>query len=194
MNAFDTHKQEAIRRRIADMQEDEPGLTFTAAWKRLRQKRPELFDYARPTADASYEPSPDQTKAGKIWRDQRVIHAELGVLQQEENLTFQDAWNRLKRKRPELFSLLDRAASANVKLVKCDDHDQGRRRRSLRARSRRGTLCGLKREKRPSRIKPGLSHDSRITKDPDTIESSAAPSCVASTKKRVVPPFMSFLV
>jgi hypothetical protein len=51
-----------------------------------------------------------------------VIHAELGVLQQEENLTFQDAWNTLKRQRPELFRALGQAANSNAKLVKCVDY------------------------------------------------------------------------
>jgi hypothetical protein len=117
MNSFNAHKQKALQREIAKMQEAEPGLTFTAAWRRLRQQKPHLF--AQLPTTASYEPSPEQKKAGKIWRAQRVIHAELGVLQQEENLTFQAAWDTLKRKKPELFRALGQAANSNAKLIKC---------------------------------------------------------------------------
>jgi hypothetical protein len=126
MNAFDTQKQSSIRRQIADMQEAEPGLTFTAAWKRLRSRRPDLFDYARPTASSEeYEPSPEQARAGKISRAQRVIHAQTHVLQQEDGLTFQVAWNTLKRTRPELFAALGQAASSNVRLLKCGNSSSG---------------------------------------------------------------------
>ena len=118
MNSFNAHKQKALQREIAKMQEAEPGLTFTAAWRRLRQQKPHLF--AQLPTTASYEPSPEQKKAGKIWRAQRVIHAELGVLQQEENLTFQAAWDTVKRQRPELFAALIQAADplATARVVK----------------------------------------------------------------------------
>jgi hypothetical protein len=121
MNSFKVQRSKALQQQIAQLQEAEPGLTFKAAWDRLRRQKPHLFDLPSATTTASYEPSPEQAKAGKIWRAQRVIHAETHALQQEENLTFVDAWNRLKRKRPELFAWLDRAANPNIKLVKCDD-------------------------------------------------------------------------
>jgi hypothetical protein len=123
MNAIEQHQQKALQDAIAEMQEAEPNLSFTAAWSKLRKEKPHLFAEL-PTA-ASYQPSPEQAKAGKIWRAQRVIHAELVSLQQEENLTFQDAWNRLKRRRPDLFRALGVAAGANVRLVKCDDDSPG---------------------------------------------------------------------
>jgi hypothetical protein len=63
MNSFNAQKQKALQQEIAKIQESDPGLTFTAAWSKLRQQKPHLF--AELPTTASYEPTPEQTKARK---------------------------------------------------------------------------------------------------------------------------------
>jgi hypothetical protein len=41
-------QQDAIRKEIAEIQEDNPDLSFTAAWERLKRQKPHLFGSAQP--------------------------------------------------------------------------------------------------------------------------------------------------
>jgi hypothetical protein len=109
----------AIQHEIARMQEAEPDLTFQSAWDRLRKQKPQLFSHPPARITTDYEPSPEQARAAKISRAQRVIHAACEKLQ-EEGLTFQAAWDTVKRQRPELFAALIQAADplATARVVK----------------------------------------------------------------------------
>jgi hypothetical protein len=44
-----TQKQQAIKAHIDQMRESEPGLSFKSAWRRVRNRQPELFDSDRPS-------------------------------------------------------------------------------------------------------------------------------------------------
>jgi hypothetical protein len=124
MNSFKVQRSKALQQQIAQLREAEPGLTFTAAWKRLRQKRPDLFaDYTRPSTPAPYQPSPKLARAEKISRAQLVIRAALTELQAEEGLSFTEAWNMLKEERPELFACLSQAAvPSSAILIRAADY------------------------------------------------------------------------
>jgi hypothetical protein len=52
MSDFMRHSQTAIQQEIAGMQEENPDLTFTAAWRRLKQQKPHLFNTAAPSTDS----------------------------------------------------------------------------------------------------------------------------------------------
>ena len=46
-------KQQAIRAHIEAMRESDPGISFRAAWRRLRTQQPQLFDSDRPLNSSS---------------------------------------------------------------------------------------------------------------------------------------------
>jgi hypothetical protein len=126
MNTLGQYQKESIQKEIDRIQDSEPGLTFTDAWKRLRKKRPDLFAYTRPSTPASYQPSPQHARAEKISRAQRLIKAALTELQKEEGLSFTEAWNTLKEHRPELFESLVEAADPGAPdyiMLRAEDAD-----------------------------------------------------------------------
>jgi hypothetical protein len=52
MTDFTRHTQDSIQKEIAGMQEDDPNLSFTAAWRRLKQQKPHLFATVAPSTDS----------------------------------------------------------------------------------------------------------------------------------------------
>jgi hypothetical protein len=112
-------QSQAIQQEIARMQQAEPGLSFLAAWRRLRQEKPWMFgpEFGTRSMSASNDKQGPQGTP-QLRKAQAVIHAAAQVLQREEGLSFQEAWERLKKKHPELFERLARAGDRGpVKVV-----------------------------------------------------------------------------
>jgi hypothetical protein len=125
-------QQQAIRQEIAGMMQHEPGLSFAAAWRRLKETKPWLFppEFGARSMSSSNDATGPQGNP-QIRKAQAVIHAAVGELQRSDGLTFQEAWRAVKQKRPELFSRLLREASGEStplkKIYGVAEHDSPER-------------------------------------------------------------------
>lgn len=99
------------------MQQHEPGLSFAAAWRRLKETKPWLFppEFGARSLSASNDTTGPQGNP-QIRKIQASIHAAAAALQRECGLSFEEAWKAIKARRPELFERLMREAEGGLEV------------------------------------------------------------------------------